>query len=1061
MEQLASEGNTQNPAMDHQRPSAHLLLAKSPSRSLLNAFISTIATTMSSRAQPATATSNHSDSNQKPLPMVPSLKVKDLVKIVAKDEAAPTEPAFKRSSKRSSSYMRGGNSQRLYSSRVRRPSHAPSSTTHSPASSPPGSRRSSFTSTHRSSKSFSIIQTASTLSDLHGNALDSDSMLDWVDVYMNGPEQDTSSHMAVLETVLRPEHRRPTQFKLKTRTQDLLHELDSELLRLSSDADSKKGGIQRCLEVKLNPLRMPSKDIKMPGVKCKMRRSSASGVFANGDESMYKRGSLVVDSLGMNAKRASRIRSMMKTQDSLERATRNKVSSYTVQALAAASDCESSKQCTSVHSNVSSNRSFRVSVLGRLDGLLGSIDDEFGDALDFYDSDPDWFDENDSSSAIMHEDVQRVVLEYKPSSSSSVIDKLSIIEVTGTSGKTISLFSNNSSSSSSETLNERPSVRVSVILADLAKIEKKPQPRIVSILKRTFTNGLRYYRECGNTSDEPTTPVLSSRSSCSGSVDLELSDFSDDEFRQRGNRNSGATTPTSTSSNSSNSKSSNNLHFLPPRPPTAFSRKSRPPPRLTSLITSNEVKTHPASLLSPDHSINMLSPRSHARARPNAESPTPSCAPMGPTLLLTITMMLNQAMPSAAEFSKLQTILGLFSPDTATQKSHLRPRIPVRSSSRSNLRLNPEVESFIMQTLMNAKTTVRIPDRPSQTRAISSAAGITFEGVVVPMPKFADIQDVVLECPVDVSEISTLKDLKVVEIVDTAGRRISLGLPVSSFIKGNWSLLRAWKQMDFDSVSLKRSISCGRIPSMRRIFNMKDRTNEQAPFKTTTTDLAPAESPAATESYPNQEFIYNEVAEYLDAKAMTLTRSRRERSQSLKPVLLEAAEPSNNNNNNNNNTHPLHSSKKSLSLSSQFTLSSTSSGPEETTDYFDDIPGFGPNDTPMSSRRPSMQTEQVYSPMTEVINLMDAVLIQAKESSAEPQEFSFEAPKLKRVLSKRDAILHVPRQKLHLYATDASSQDALNTLQSLTPPLVPPVRRQSLKRQNLRQTSVGREGVAG
>ncbi|KAI8841554.1 hypothetical protein BJ741DRAFT_646515 [Chytriomyces cf. hyalinus JEL632] len=259
--------------------------------------------------------------------------------------------------------------------------------------------------------------------------------------------------------------------------------------------------------------------------------------------------------------------------------------------------------------------------------------------------------------------------------------------------------------------------------------------------------------------------------------------------------------------------------------------------------------------------------------------------------------------------------------------------------------------------------------------------------------------------------------------------------------------------MDFDTVSLKRSISCGRIPSMRRIFNMKDRTNEQTPFKTTTTDLAPAESPAATESYPNQEFIYKEVAEYLDAKAMTLTRSRRERSQSLKPVLLEASEPS--------NTHPLHSSKKSLSLSSQFTLSSTSSGPEEATDYFDDIPGFGPNDTPMSSRRPSMQTEQVYSPMTEVINLMDAVLIQAKESSAEPQEFSFEAPKLKRVLSKRDAILHVPRQKLHLYATDASSQDALNTLQSLTPPLVPPVRRQSLKRQNLRQTSVGRDGVVG
>ncbi|KAJ3231131.1 hypothetical protein HDU78_007873 [Chytriomyces hyalinus] len=966
MEQLASEGNTQNPAMGHHRPSAHLLLAKSPSRSLLNAFISTIATTMSSQAQSAAAASNHSDSNQKPLPMVPSLKVKDLVKTVAKDEATPTEPAFKRSSKRSSSYMRGGNSQRLYSSRVRRPSHAPSSTTHSPASSPPGSRRSSFTPTHRSSKSFSIIQTASTFSDLHGNALDSDSMLDWVDVYMSGPEQDTSSQMAVLETVLRPDHRRATQFKLKTRTQDLLHELDSELLRLSSDADSRKGGIQRCLEVKLNPLRIPSKEIKMPGVKCKMRRSSASVVFANGDESMYKRGSLVVDSLGMNAKRASRIRSMMKTQDSLERATRNKVSSHTVQALAAASNCESSKQCPSVHSNVSSNRSFRVSVLGRLDGLLGSIDDEFGDALDFYDSDPDWFDENDSSSAIMHEDVQRVVLEYKPSSSSSVIDKLSIVEVTGTSGKTISLFSNNSSSNSSgETLNERPSVRVSVILADLAKIEKKPQPRIVSILKRTFTNGLRYYRECGNTSDEPTTPVLSSRSSCSGSVDLELSDFSDDEFRQRGN-----------------------------------------------------------------------------------------------------------PMPSAAEFSKLQTILGLFSPDAATQKSNLRPRIPVRSSSRSNLRLNPEVESFIMQTLMNAKTTVRIPDRPSQTQAIPSAAGIAFEGVVVPMPKFADIQDVVLECPVDVSEISTLKDLKVVEIVDTAGRRISLvrgdeqwrthahrSFRISALYEmRNWSLLRVWKQMDFDSVSLKRSLSCGRIPSMRRIFNMKDRTNEQAPFKTTTTDLAPTESPAATESYPNQEFIYNEVAEYLDAKAMTLTRSRRERSQSLKPVLLEAAEPSNNNN---NNTHPLHSSKKSLSLSSQFTLSSTSSGPEEATDYFDDIPGFGPNDTPMSSRRPSMQTEQVYSPMTEVINLMDAVLIQAKESSAEPQEFSFEAPKLKRVLSKRDAILHVPRQKLHLYATDASSQDALNTLQSLTPPLVPPVRRQSLKRQNLRQTSVGREGVAG
>ncbi|KAJ3255767.1 hypothetical protein HDU77_003536 [Chytriomyces hyalinus] len=621
MDQLASEGNTQNPAMGHHRPSAHLLLAKSPSRSLLNAFISTIATTMSSRAQSAAAASNHSDSNQKPLPMVPSLKVKDLVKTVAKeDEATPTEPAFKRSSKRSSSYMRGGNSQRLYSSRVRRPSHAPSSTTHSPASSPPGSRRSSFTPTHRSSKSFSIIQTASTLSDLHGNALDSDSMLDWVDVYMSGPEQDTSSQMAVLEAVLRPEHRRAPHFKLKTRTQDLLHELDSELLRLSSDTDSKNGGIQRCLEVKLNPLRMPSKDIKMPGVKCKMRRLSSSVVFVNGDESMYKRGSLVVDSLGMNAKRVSRIRSMMKTQDSLERATRNKVSSYTVQALAAASDCENSKQCPSVHSNVSSNRSFRVSVLGRLDGLLGSIDDEFGDALDFYDSDPDWFDENDSSSAIMHEDVQRVVLEYKPSSSSSVIDKLSIVEVTGTSGKTISLFSNNSSSnSSSETLNERPSVRVSVILADLAKIEKKPQPRIVSILKRTFTNGLRYYRECGNTSDEPTTPVLSSRSSCSGSVDLELSDFSDDEFRQRGNCNSGATTPTSTSSNS---KSSSNLHFLPPRPPTAFSRKSRPPPRLTSLIISNEVKTQPASLLSPDHSINILSPRSHARARPNAESPS-------------------------------------------------------------------------------------------------------------------------------------------------------------------------------------------------------------------------------------------------------------------------------------------------------------------------------------------------------------------------------------------------------------------------------------------------------
>ncbi|KAJ3255766.1 hypothetical protein HDU77_003535 [Chytriomyces hyalinus] len=395
--------------------------------------------------------------------------------------------------------------------------------------------------------------------------------------------------------------------------------------------------------------------------------------------------------------------------------------------------------------------------------------------------------------------------------------------------------------------------------------------------------------------------------------------------------------------------------------------------------------------------------------------------------------MLNQAMPSAAEFSKLQTILGLFSPDAATQKSNLRPRIPVRSSSRSNLRLNPEVESFIMQTLMNAKTTVRIPDRPSQTQAIPSAAGIAFEGVVVPMPKFADIQDVVLECPVDVSEISTLKDLKVVEIVDTAGRRISL-------VRGD----EQWR------THAHRSFRISALYEMNR-------TNEQAPFKTTTTDLAPTESPAATESYPNQEFIYNEVAEYLDAKAMTLTRSRRERSQSLKPVLLETAEPSNNS----NNTHPLHSSKKSLSLSSQFTLSSTSSGPEETSDYFDDIPGFGPNDTPMSSRRPSMQTEQVYSPMTEVINLMDAVLIQAKESSAEPQEFSFEAPKLKRVLSKRDAILHVPRQKLHLYATDASSQDALNTLQSLTPPLVPPVRRQSLKRQNLRQTSVGREGVAG
>ncbi|KAJ3241471.1 hypothetical protein HDU81_000523 [Chytriomyces hyalinus] len=262
--------------------------------------------------------------------------------------------------------------------------------------------------------------------------------------------------------------------------------------------------------------------------------------------------------------------------------------------------------------------------------------------------------------------------------------------------------------------------------------------------------------------------------------------------------------------------------------------------------------------------------------------------------------------------------------------------------------------------------------------------------------------------------------------------------------------------MDFDGVSLKRSISCGRIPSMRRIFNMKDRANEQAPFKTTTTDLAPTESPAATESYPNQEFIYNEVAEYLDAKAMTLTRSRRERSQSLKPVILQevAEQPI--------GANPLHSSKKSLSLSSQFTLSSTSSGQEESADYFDDIPGFGPNDTPMSSRRPSMQTEQVYSPMTEVINLMDAVLIQAKDSSsngAEPQEFSFDAPKLQRVLSKRDAILHVPRQKLHLYATEASSQDALNTLQSLNPPLVPPVRRQSLKRPNLRQASLGREGV--
>ncbi|KAI8841555.1 hypothetical protein BJ741DRAFT_701787 [Chytriomyces cf. hyalinus JEL632] len=775
--------------MDH-RTSAHLLLTKKPSRSLFNAFISTIATTMSSRAQPATAASTHTDPNQKPLPMVPSLKVKDLVKAVAKDDATPTEPTFKHPSKRSSSYMRGSNSQRLYSSRVRRPSHAPSSTTHSPASSPAGSRRSSFTPTYRFSKSFSSIRTASMLSDLHGNALDSDSMLDWVDVYMSGPEQDTSSHMAVLETVLRPEHRRSPHFNLKTRTQDLLHELDSELLRLSSDTDSKQGGIQPCLQVNLNPLRIPSKDIKMPAVKHKMRRSSTSVVFPNGDGSSHKRGSLVVDSLGMNAKRASRIRSMMKTQDSLERATRNKVSSYTVQALAAASDCESSKQCPSVHSHVSSNRSFRVSVLGRLDGLLGSIDDEFGDALDFYDSDPDWFDEDDSSSAIMHEDVQRVVLEYKPSSSSSVIDKLSIVEVTGTSGKTISLFSNNSSSI--ETLNERSSIRVSVILADLAKIEKKPQPRIVSILKRTFTNGLRYYRECGNTSDEPTTPVLSSRSSCSGSVDLEFSDLSDDEFRQRGKRDSGATTPTSISSSSNSA--SNNLHFLPPRPPTAFSRKSRPPPRLTSLIISNEVKTQPATLLSPDHSINMLSPRSHARARPNAESPSVPRPNIGVAHLKLLSprrsnaelrkprhdslhhdmmMMMNQAMPSAAEFSKLQTILGLFSPDTATTKSHLRPRIPVRSSSRSNLRLNPEVESFIMQTLMNAKS-VRIPDRPSQTRAIPSiTAGIAFEGVVL-MPKFADIQDVVLECPMDVSEISTLKDLKVVEIVDTAGRRISL-----------------------------------------------------------------------------------------------------------------------------------------------------------------------------------------------------------------------------------------------------------------------------------------------
>ncbi|KAJ3241470.1 hypothetical protein HDU81_000522 [Chytriomyces hyalinus] len=421
-------------------------------------------------------------------------------------------------------------------------------------------------------------------------------MLDWVDVYMSGPEQGTSSHMAVLETVLRPENSKAPHFPLKTRTQDLLHELDSELLRLSSDS-GLKSGMQPCWEVNLNPLRTLPKDTKM-----------------------NKRGSIA--SLAMNAKRASRIRSMMKTQDSLERATRNKVPSHAVKA--ATSGYESSNQSPSVHSTVSSNRSFRVSVLGRLDGLLGCIDDEFGDALDFYDSDPDWFDEDDTSSAIMNEDVQRVVLEYKPSSSSSVIDKLSIVEVTGVSGQTISLFSN--SNSSSETLNERASVRVSVILSDLTRIEKKPQPRIVSILKRTFTNGLRYYRECGNTSDEPTTPALSSRSSCSGSVDSEFSDLSDDEFRQRGKRNSGATTPTSTSSSSTN-------NFLPPRPPTAFSRKSRPPPRLTSLIISNKVKTQPVSLLSPDHSINMLSPRRHSKTRPNAESPSVPRPNIGPAHL--------------------------------------------------------------------------------------------------------------------------------------------------------------------------------------------------------------------------------------------------------------------------------------------------------------------------------------------------------------------------------------------------------------------------------------------
>ncbi|KAI8617158.1 hypothetical protein BC830DRAFT_1114716 [Chytriomyces sp. MP71] len=401
----------------------------------------------------------------------------------------------------------------------RRSSHAFSFAAHSPASSPPLPRRTSIA----SSRSVSIAQ-AVLYTTIEGKVLEGTTMSNWIDVYLEG-EVEGSSLKPALMPINEETGTEDLPKNISIHAQEMLMELDSVLANMVE----QNGSDPRRFDIRLNkhlpPPRMPSRQFASPTSTNK--RDPKLIKWARKSRGSQR---LCADSLDRIRYKSSPI---SKQSDLIA----------PLKSLFTASKQSSSK-------TELSKKSFRVSVLGRLDGLLGSIDDEFGDEIHLS-SDPDWMDDDYDSRqermrSILQEDIAALTFEYTPRSpttgapNESILDRFKVIAVVGDSGDRLSIAGD--SDDGKEAASTRSSVRVSFAVANLSSATGlKPKPRLFSVVKRKVTNVM------GHSSHSSTDiPVLTSRKSSATHTSLDLidTDSSADEHTAHSNASTSQAAPT-------------------------------------------------------------------------------------------------------------------------------------------------------------------------------------------------------------------------------------------------------------------------------------------------------------------------------------------------------------------------------------------------------------------------------------------------------------------------------------------------------------------------------------